>query len=155
MEYKRLADFAAERGVTVRSIQRHVQRHANELSGHVKRYGAPKGTYLDDFAQSYIAEHLLRDSVAVMDTALTEEIERLKLELEEAHRKIIQLQDERNQLTERALTAENTKALADAAVDRLQADLTAATVRAETAEAETAKLKSRGLWARITRKHES
>lgn len=155
MEYKRLKDFADECGVTMRSIQRHVQRHESELSGHIKRHPAPKGTYLDDFAQAFIRDHLLRESVAIVDDTLQKELEETRGKLLAAQEQINTLLREKLELTQQLLTEKSNLALADANLETLREKLEQETNRADTAEEITAKLKSRGLWARITRKHES
>lgn len=151
METKSLRDFAEENGVTLRAIQKHIKKYENELADHMVRYGPPRGTYIDDVAQEIIAAHLVKDPIAVMDASLTEEVERLRGELEEANKRIIALLEERTELTERAVKAEATKALAEttardqaAKVQELEGKLTAA-------EAHAKKLQGRTLWQRIIR----
>lgn len=158
MELKSLKDFAQEKNVTMRAIQKHVKNHESELEGHVIRYGPPRGTFIDEYAQEYISDLLVGHSVEVMDTALREEVERLRAELEEAQKRVIVLLEERNQLTERALQAENTRELAEATrqaqddrIQELEGKLSEATERATQAEETAQKLKSRSLWQRITR----
>ena len=151
MGTKSLRDFAEENGVTLRAIQKHIKKYESELTGHMVRYGPPRGTYIDDAAQEILAAHLVKDPIAVMDTALSEEVERLRKELEEANQKIIALLEERTELTERAVKAEATKALAEttardqaAKVQELEGKLTAAEDHAK-------KLQGRNLWQRIIR----
>lgn len=165
MGIKSLRDFATENGVTVRAVQKHITKYADELEGHLTRYGAPRGTYLDEYAQEFIAGHFVKDPIAVIDNSLSDENERLKAELEAANKRIIALLEERTALTERALQAEAHKAIAEASqqdherrtaeaetrAQRLEEELVAANERAAEAEAETTKLKSRSLWQRITR----
>lgn len=165
MGIKSLRDFAAENGVTVRAVQKHIAKYADELEGHLTRYGAPRGTYLDEYAQEFIAGHFVKDPIAVIDNSLSDENERLKAELEAANKRIISLLEERTALTERALQAEAHKAIAEASqqdqerrtaeaetrAQQLEDELATAKERAAEAEAETMKLKSRSLWQRITR----
>ena len=153
MGIKSLRDFATENGVTVRAVQKHIAKYADDLEGHLTRYGAPRGTYLDEFAQDFIAN------------SLSDENERLKAELAAANNRIISLLEERTALTERALQAEAHKAIAEASqqdqerraaeiearAQSLEDELAAAKERAAEAEAETSKLKGRSLWQRITR----
>ena len=146
-----LRDFADANGVTLRAVQKHIQKHEDELTGHMVRYGPPRGTYIDEVAQEIIAGHLVKDPIAVMDTTLSEEVERLRGELEEANKRIIALLEERTELTERAVKAEATKALAEttardqaAKVQELEGKLTAAEDHAK-------KLQGRTLWQRIIR----
>lgn len=158
MDYKSLREFAAEKKVTMRAIQRHIKNHENDLEGHIVRYGPPKGTYIDQAAQEYISELLVGYPMEVVDTELQAEIERLKNEVADLQRRLIQLQDEKAGLLERALEAEKVKALAEATaqdkerqLSSLQQEIREARDRAEKAEAETQALKRRSLWQRITR----
>ena len=151
MDYKSLRDYAQEHGITLRAAQRHIKNHENDLSGHIVRYGPPRGTYIDEYAQEYIAGLLVGHPVEVMDNSLSDEIERLRSELEDAQRRIISLMEERNQLTERALQAEAAQALAEATQEKQAERIQAAEERALQAEEMTQKLKGRNLWQRLTR----
>lgn len=158
MGYKSLRDFAAEKAVSMRAIQKHVSNHESELQGHIVRYGAPRGTYLDDYAQDYINDLLVGHPIASADQTILAENERLKSELDELKTRMIQIQDEKAGLLERALEAEKIRALAEATAQEqerqlssLQEEIREARDRAEKAEAETQALKRRSLWQRITR----
>lgn len=158
MQLKSLRDFADEKKVSMRSLQKHIKNHESDLEGHIVRYGPPRGTFIDEYAQEYISSHLVGYSVEVVDTALQEEAERLRAELEAANKRIISLLDERIALTERALQAENTRELAEATrqaqderIQELEGKLSEATERALQAEETAQKLKGRTLWQRIRR----
>lgn len=146
-----LRDFAASNGVTIRAVQKHVAKYAEDLEGHITRYGPPRGTYIDEEAQKILSAHLIGDPVAVMDNELTKENERLRSELEAANQRIIALLEERTALTERALQAEATKALAEATQQEQEQRAMEAEERAATAEEAIQKLKGRTLWQRIRR----
>ena len=144
METKALRDFATEQGITLRALQKHVKKHENELDGHIIRYGPPKGTYLDEYAQEYLSGLLVGHPLAVLDDNLSQELERVRIELEAAQKRIIELQDEKANLLERAIKAEAAKALTETNT-RDQA------ARLEALEGELDGLKKRTLWQRITR----
>ena len=144
METKALRDFATEQGITLRALQKHVKKHENELDGHIIRYGPPKGTYLDEYAQEYLSGLLVGHPLAVLDDNLSQELERIRIELEAAQKRIIELQDEKADLLERAIKAEAAKALTETNT-RDQA------ARIEALEGEIDGLKKRTLWQRITR----
>ena len=146
-----LRDFAEANGVTLRAMQKHVQKYESELKDHMVRYGPPRGTYIDDVAQEIIAAHLVKDPIAVMDTTLSEEVERLRKELEEANQKIIALLEERTELTERAVKAEATKALAETTARDQAAKVQELEGKLSEAEAHAKKLQGRTLWQRIIR----
>ena len=154
MKTKSARAFAEENGVTLRAVQAHMKKYAAELEGHIVRYGAPRGTYLDETAQEIIAAHLVKDPVAVMDTALTEEVERLRAELDEARRQTIALLEEKAALSERALKAETAQALAEATQEDQERRIQEAEERAAAAEETIRALKNRSLWQRITRRGE-
>lgn len=151
MDFKSLREFAAEKKVTMRAIQRHIKNHESDLEGHIVRYGPPKGTYIDETAQEYISELLVGYPMEVVDTELQAENERLRNELDELQKRVIQLQDEKAGLLERALEAENRRELVETTVTaaeekilRLESDVR------ELTDANK-KLKSRSLWQRIIR----
>ena len=165
MTTKRLGDFANEHGVTIRIVQRHVKNHEKELEGHVIRYGPPKGTYIDSYAEQFLSDLMIEKPLAVLDSALESENALLKSELEAANKKIIALMEAQTALVERALKAEATQAMLEASkeeqerrneeaerkVQQLQQDLETEKERADTAEETTKMLKGRSLWQRLTR----
>ena len=151
MGTKSLRDFAEENGVTLRAIQKHIKKYESELKDHMVRYGPPRGTYIDDVAQEIIAAHLVKDPIAVMDTTLAEEVERLRGELEEANKRIIALLEEKASLAEKVITAEATKAIAETTARDQAAKVQELEGKLTEAEDETKKLKGRSLWQRIIR----
>lgn len=151
MGYKALRDLALEKGVHIRSLQTHVKNHESELEGHIIRYGPPRGTYVDEYAEEFISGLLVGHPIATADPSLIAENERLKDEIVDLQKKLIQLQDEKAGLLERALEAENRRELVETTVTaaeekilRLESDVR------ELTEANR-KLKSRSLWQRIIR----
>ena len=76
----KLQDFARSMGVTDRAIQKHIQRHREDLEGHLERKGN-NGTWLDDYAQSYIRD-LMRPAPVVYAAGAVDELEDLRRELE-------------------------------------------------------------------------
>lgn len=86
----KLQDFARQQAVSDRTIQKHLKKHEKELEGHFERKG-PNGTWLDEYAQDYIRQHLLQQPVAVYDaaaSALSDENKRLQQELTKAYERI-------------------------------------------------------------------
>ena len=151
MGTKKLKEFAEECHISFRDAQRYVQRHEEALAGHIERYGAPRGTYLDEYAQEYLLDKLAVRKIEVLDTRQAEEIARLQMELEEAQKKILTLTEklaavleDKADLTQRALQAENTLALSEATVATKDDQL-------QQLQDQVSKLKSRTLWQRITR----
>ena len=155
MEYKSLRDFAIEKNVTVRTLQRHIKKHESDLEKHIIRRGPPVGTSIDEYAQEYLSGLIVGHPLAIQDATLTAKVAELETEIHSLQAMIIALQNERNELTQRALTAESKKELADAAMDTLKAQLEHETNRADTAEEIADKLKNRSLWERITRRYEA
>lgn len=144
METKALRDFATEHGITLRALQKHVKKHESELEGHIIRHGPPKGTYIDEYAQEYLSGLIVGHPLAVLDESLSQELERVRIELEAAQKRIIELQDEKADLLERAIKAEAAKALTETNT-RDQA------ARIEALEGTIEALKKRTLWQRIRR----
>ena len=147
MGFKPLRDLAAEKGVNIRSLQTHVKNHQDELDGHVLRYGPPRGTFVDEFAEEFLSGLLVGHPIATADPGLIAENERLKGEVADLQKRVIQLQDEKADLMERAITAEASKALMET---------TAATQgeQLQQLQEQVERLKSRSLWERITRRYE-
>lgn len=151
MGYKALRDLALEKGVHIRSLQTHVKNHESELEGHIIRYGPPRGTYVDEYAEEFISGLLVGHPVMLTDQNIVAENERLRKELDELQKRVIQLQDEKAGLLERALEAENRRELVETTVTaaeekilRLESDVRELT---ET----NRRLKNRSLWQRILR----
>lgn len=76
----KLQDFARECGVTDRAIQKHLKKHEQELAGHFQRMG-PNGTWIDDDAQEFIRNLMVKKSVAVTDRQTLRELEQLKAKI--------------------------------------------------------------------------
>ena len=144
MGYKSLKDLAREKGVNIRSLQNHVKKHEGELEGHIIRYGPPRGTFVDEDGEAFLSGLLVGHPIAMTDQSLIAENERLKDEIVDLQKKLIQLQDEKAGLLERAITAEASKALMET---------TAATQgeQLQQLQAQLDKLKSRSIWQRLVR----
>lgn len=166
----KVQDFAKEHGVTDRAIQKHIQRHWQELHEHVNRRGK-NGTWLDEQAQAFIESLMIQQPVIVSDRAVTEDNERLRAEIDclraEVERlnkraehlsdKLTESLEERTKLQALEVEAAKTSGLLEAAQterDRLREDLAAASARAAEAEQRVQHLKNRTLWQRITRQGE-
>lgn len=81
----KLQDFARERGVTDRQIQRLLQKYAAELEGLFQRKG-PNGTWLSEEACEILRSKMKSNPVSeVVDTR---EVDELKKKLAEAEKKI-------------------------------------------------------------------
>ena len=169
----KLQDFAQMRGVTDRAIQKHIKNHEAELEGHIERRGV-NGTWLDDFAQEFIANLMYRPApTAVADVQIYQEYEDLKekyLTLLEEVNGLRKSKELLNEIQGRLAAAETTQKLLEASNEDLrdqaaqsrQEASTAAQkandefkkrVQAESAisceRARNAALMNRGLWARI------
>lgn len=95
----KLQDFARERGVTDRAIQKHLKTYAAELEGLYERKG-PNGTWLSEEACEILKSKMKQAPLVVGDSEQQRETERLKAENEklkdallDARDKIIELQD--------------------------------------------------------------
>ena len=74
----KLQDFAVECGVTDRTIQKHLKNHEEALAGHFERRG-PNGTWLDNYAQEYIKDLMIRPvPTVVSDARLVQENKELQ-----------------------------------------------------------------------------
>ena len=62
----KLSDFARLHGVTPRAVQQLVKKYENELEGHFERKGQ-NGTWLDQTAQEFLREHMIKNTVTVYD----------------------------------------------------------------------------------------
>lgn len=158
MGLKSLRDFATENGVTLRAVQKHIQKYAQDLGDHVVRYGPPRGTFIDETAQEILQKHLVGDPIAVMDHALSDEVEKLRAELDNAQKRIMTLLEEKNALlaerttlTERALQAETRMALAEASQEDQEQKVRDLEAKLAESEETTRRLKGRTLWQRIRR----
>lgn len=87
----KLQDFAKQKGVTDRAIQKHLKRHENELQGHFERKGK-NGTWLDDFACSYLESLMITNPVVLSDAEQQREIEELRKKITELQEQLIQSQ---------------------------------------------------------------
>ena len=139
---KSLKQFADEHGITLRAAQRHIQRHEDELDGHVVRYGPPRGTFVDDFAIEFLSGLIAGPPMTFVSA--TQEANELRAELEEANKKILALLEDKVELTQRALQAEGTLALSEASVATKEEQIQQLMDQVD-------KLKGRTLWQRIMR----
>lgn len=76
----KLQDFARERGVTDRAIQKLLRKYADEFEGLVQRRG-PNGTWLTDGACALLQEKMRQAPVVVAER--DEEVERWRRKYEE------------------------------------------------------------------------
>lgn len=86
----KLQDFARQNGVTDRTVQKHLKKHEKALEGHFERKG-PHGTWLDEYAQDFIREHLIQSPIVVYDDEagrLKEENLKLQKQLTEAYQRL-------------------------------------------------------------------
>ncbi len=163
----KVQDFAREQGVTDRAIQKHIQKHAKELDGHVQRRGK-NGTWLDETAIEFIKGLMIQQPLVVSDASISAENEKLRLELERLNRRnedlatrltdaldeIIRMKELQLEQTKATLALEAARAEKEAMsaeISRLQADLEAAQDQAAETEEKLDRLKRRTLWERITR----
>ena len=77
----KLQDFARERGVSERAIQKHLKNNEDVLQGHFERRGK-NGTWLDEYAQEYIRARMIQQPVVVLEDK-TAELEQKNNELQE------------------------------------------------------------------------
>lgn len=147
----KLKDFAAERGVTDRQIQRLLKKYEAELEGKFERKGQ-NGTWLTDEACEILVGKMKTAPVVVGDVAQLRENqqlqERIRLLEERIERKDVLI----DQLQQRE--AEKDKMLADSASKQLllqQTELEAENQRkrADAAEAQVKAMKEAGLIERI------
>lgn len=144
MGYKALRDLATEKGINIRSLQNHIKNHEDELEGHLIRYGPPRGTFVDEYAEEFLSGLLVGHPLVLTDQNLVAENERLRNELDELQKRVIQLQDEKAGLLERAITAEASKAL-------METNAATQEEQIQHLREQVEKLRSRSLWQRIIR----
>lgn len=112
----KLQDFARQKGVTDRTIQKHLKKHEKELKGHFERKG-PNGTWLDGFACDYLSEIMKTNAVVVTDATLLEKNRELELENQALIRKVQEYAEKIAALYEER--ADNAQKLALAEVNQL------------------------------------
>lgn len=174
----KLQDFARQMGVTDRAIQKHLKNCEADLQGHFERKG-PNGTWLDDYAQTFIQERMKQQPVVVYDDSASELVDanrKLEQENKELQKKLIEAYELltaakeqqlrlQGELTEQKLIAAKADAAELALTDARERAETAEAVaktyeqerdreraRAEKVEAELETLKKRGFWARVFNK---
>jgi hypothetical protein len=108
----KLQDFARQMAVTDRAIQKHLKNCEAELEGHFERKG-PNGTWLDDYAQTFIRERMKQQPLAVLDEASSGLLEKNK-----------ELERERDDLKNKLLLAYEGLTAAKEQQLRLQGELT-------------------------------
>lgn len=180
----KLQDFAREKGVTDRAIQKHIQNHAEELAGHFERKG-PNGTWLDDYAQEFISGLMYETPTVIMDTELVRKHQELQDQYQLVSGQLVQAQDRlaamaglevrlaaseaqtsllskevadyKNQASEARQEAREDRRKLDTAhvtITELTKKLAEETAARKAAEADNVALKGRGLLARIFRRGE-
>jgi chromosome segregation ATPase len=115
----RISELARQLGVSDRTIYKHLQKVEQDLEGHIQRHGV-KGTWLDDTAQAAIKSRVVPalPPMVVSDSALASENEKLKAELIDLQRKVIEMQETAAQQREQlALATANQKLLQAAQQD--------------------------------------
>lgn len=78
---KALRDFAAELGISIRQLQKHVQRMESDLEGHIVRYGPPRGTFIDEAGQAIIREKIIPRAAVVLDDTRIRALEQENMDL--------------------------------------------------------------------------
>lgn len=84
----KLQDFARQQGVTDRTIQKHLNKYADELKGHFERKG-PNGTWLDDEACEIIRSKMKAQPIVIGEAEQLAEIEELKKQVANLQDKLI------------------------------------------------------------------
>lgn len=90
---KKIKNFAMEREVSPQAVYKHINKHQEELNGHINK--SPDGMYLDDFACEFISQLMHRKTVVVADDHQDLKIKQLHEENEELH---MQLDNYKNQI---------------------------------------------------------
>lgn len=88
----KVQDFAAKQCVTDRQVQRLLKKYAEELTDHFERRGS-NGTWLDDYACSFLRSHMKQQPIVVSDNSISEHMEELEAENRRLHQKMETLQD--------------------------------------------------------------
>ena len=112
----KLQDFAHQKGVTDRTVQKHLKKHEKELKDHFQRKG-PNGTWIDDFACEFLSDLMKTNAVAVSDVALLEKNKELEKENQALMRKVQEYAEKIAVLYEER--AENAQKIALAEVNQL------------------------------------
>lgn len=138
----KLQNFAAERGVTDRQVQRLLKKYEAELEGLVDRRGQ-NGTWLTDEACDFLRGKMKSNPVVVGDGQMLREKQQLEAEIEElrsmldaAKDKIIDLTEEKVEYVKQIAEADANKLLLEERNAAAQREAEMQRQRAEAAEAE-------------------
>lgn len=149
MDLIRVSDFARKVGCSPQNIYKHVRNYAAELEGHL--HGSRRGLMLDEHAQEFI-RGVMYPKELVADTALREEVERLRAALfaasQESGKLAVELAETRADLERLQLEDEHTRKLLVAsrgAEEARQAEL-------DELQRKYDAMMKRGFWARLTNK---
>lgn len=98
----KVKDFAISKGVTDKAIYKHLQKHKEELAGHVEKRGK-NGTWLDDYACEYISNLMISNPIVISEGSDREEIERLRKKVEDLQEKLIDSNEKGRSLAEKMI----------------------------------------------------
>lgn len=87
----KLQDFAKQKGITDRQVQRQLKKYETDLEGHFERKGC-NGTWLDDFACSFLENKMIQSPVIAGGGELLQKNAELQLENETLRKEIHDLQ---------------------------------------------------------------
>lgn len=92
VDYITITEYARLHGISPQAVSQQIQRHADQLSGHVTTNGRRK--YLDQFAADYLDQHRLINAVVIADQATVDRAHTLEEENSDLKSKVITLQEE-------------------------------------------------------------
>lgn len=104
-----LRDYAKQNNISYEAVRKQVVRYKKELDGHLIRDGRQQ--FLDEEAVAFLDAKRQKNPVAIIQMDKDETIEELKAQLDMAKNKIIDLQEQRDQLKDEkhVLELENAK----------------------------------------------
>lgn len=79
--------FAEKESVSPQAVYKLLKTHKEQLKGHINE--TKKGKFLDEYAVTYLQEHMVGKPAVVYDRKLEKEIEDLKKQLKDAQDEII------------------------------------------------------------------
>ena len=79
--------FADQEGVSPQAVYKLLKNHEEKLQGHIEK--TKKGRFLDDYAVTYLQEHMVGKPAVVYDRKKDLEIEDLKRQLKETQDELI------------------------------------------------------------------
>lgn len=89
----KLQDFANQKGITDRQVQRQLKKYETELTGHFERKGR-NGTWLDNVACSFLENKMLQSPVIQGGGDLLQKINELQAENESLQKQLIKQQEQ-------------------------------------------------------------